>query len=171
MVRRTGARHTLRNVQVDGPVETAELDPDAIGPLDDEEPTHRAFRSLAALAREVDFTVFVPGDEQYLGYLHQRDDGPVVEARPAGGRPGHHLRLDQSRGAGMADPAEWEPIELPDGTAAWWWSPEHDPEQGHLRFERAGTQIWIQGRGRDKIRTLAATLEPIAPRTIRKQRP
>jgi hypothetical protein len=61
----------------------------------------------------------------------------------------------------MANPEEWESITLPDGTPARWWTPDTDPEQGHLRFERAGTQIWIQGRGAREIRVPAAGLQPI----------
>ncbi len=61
----------------------------------------------------------------------------------------------------MADPAQWEPMTLPDDILARLWSPPADPEQGHLRFERAGTQVWIQGRGPDAMRALAVDLRPI----------
>ncbi|MGF7237732.1 MAG: hypothetical protein ACQSGP_22635 [Frankia sp.] len=157
-------RHTLHDVRIDGPVEAGAFELDGVGSLDEAEPVRQVMRPLATLARDVDFTLFEPTGETYVGHLDRRDDGPVVNAHPVGGRPlGQLLWFRQSRAAGMADPAEWDVIELPDGTPARWWSPDSDPEQGHLRFERGGTQIWVQGRGIGDIRDLASKLHPIGP--------
>ncbi|WP_035920790.1 hypothetical protein [Frankia sp. QA3] len=105
-----------------------------------------------------------PRGEAYSGFVEPDEDGVAVMAHPAAGHPSHRLlSFIQSRGARIADPAEWDAIELPDGTPARWWSPDNDPEQGHLRFQRAGTQIWIQGRGHQDLRDLAVSLEPIRP--------
>ncbi|WP_261568840.1 hypothetical protein [Frankia gtarii] len=158
----------LRDPQVGGPLDAARFDPDTVGVLEDTESAFYQPRPLAGLAGEADFTLLGPRDAAYYGSIHTDTDGDgdgdgiVVVAHPAGGRPlGRLLWFVQSRGAGMADPAEWDAIALPDGTPARWWSPEDDPEQGHLRFERAGTQVWIQGRGHQEIRDLAVSLEPV----------
>ncbi|WP_261556063.1 hypothetical protein [Frankia tisae] len=164
-------RTSVRGLQVDGPLDVARFDLDTVGALDDTEPAFHRARPLVTLAGEVDFALLGPRDEAYYGSIDpdpdgdgDGEDGIAVVAHPAGGRPlGRLLWFVQSRGARMADPAEWDAIALPDGTPARWWSPADDPEQGHLRFERAGTQVWIQGRNHQDIRDLAASLEPVGP--------
>jgi hypothetical protein len=168
MVARWGERDvercTLHDLRVGEPVDPALFDLNTVGAVEDTQPAIRTYRPLAALVDEVDFTLLAPPDEAYLGLVERHDDGVVVVAHPYRGRPPERrLWFSQSLGAKMADPASWETIELPDGTPARWWSPDNDPERGHVRFERAGIQVWVQGRGRDEIRNLAARLEPIAP--------
>ncbi len=161
-------RATLRHPQVDGPLDTARFDLDTVGTVDASESPVGRSRPLATLAGEVDFTLLCPRDEAYFGSVDPDDeDGIAVMAHPAGGRPlDRRLWFIQSRGARMADPAAWETIVLADGTPARWWSPAADPEQGHLRFERAGTQVWIQGRGHQDIHDLAAALAPVPPERL-----
>ncbi|MCM3920421.1 hypothetical protein ND748_01800 [Frankia sp. AiPs1] len=159
-------RATLGHPQVDGPLEAGRFELDTVGPVEDSEPASpgRRPRRLAALAGEVDFTLLSPRDEAYFGSVDADEDGIAVMAYPSGGRPlDRRLWFVQSRGARMADPAQWETIVLADGTPARWWSPAADPEQGHLRFERAGTQVWIQGRDHQGIHDLAAGLAPVRP--------
>lgn len=156
-------RCTLHDLRVGEPLDSTLFDLDEAGALGDAEPTHRPFRPLPTLVDQVDFTLLGPPDEAYLGLVEKHDDGVVVMAHPYGGRSlDRLLSFSQSAGAKMADPAGWESVELADGTPARWWAPDSDPEQAHLRFEKAGTQVWVRGRAPDEVRDLAARLQPIA---------
>jgi len=166
---------TLSDLRVDGLPATelealfdGQFDLDSLGPVETPKPDVLRPKAMAAVATEVDFTVLAPRNDSdlgrsYLGVVHRDERGITVGAhaysqeRP----PGRRLWYFQSAGDAMADPASWETITLPDGTPARWWSPESDPDQGHLRFERAGTQVWIQGWGPAEIRDLAVALEPV----------
>ncbi|MCK9899059.1 hypothetical protein MXD63_03060 [Frankia sp. Cpl3] len=153
----------LGDPRFDAPVDPASFDLETIGTAAEAESPIRRARPLASLADEVDFTVLSPRGEHYTGVVDTDEGGSVVVAHPSGGGPGGwHRWFTQSGGARMADPAEWEPIQLPDGTHARRWSPSGDPDQVHLRFERAGTQVWVQGRGRRDVHRLAASLEPVS---------
>ncbi|MCK9925153.1 hypothetical protein MXD61_25335 [Frankia sp. AgPm24] len=139
------------------------FDLDAVGiPRDVQEPFRRAV-PLARLAAQVDFTLLAPQDESFAGVLRE-GAGPVVVAHPSGGRPaGRTVWFEQSRGAGMPDTTGWDPITLADGTPAHRWSPAADPDQVDLHLTRAGTQIWIRGRGPAEILALADGLRPVQP--------
>jgi hypothetical protein len=155
-------RCTLHDLRVGEPLSSTLFAPDQAGVLGAAEPPHRASRLLPALVDQVDFTLLGPLDEVYVGVVETHDDGALVVAHPYGGRsPDRLLWFSQSAGVKMANPADWESIELADGTPARWWTPDSDPEHGHLRFEKAGTQVWVQGRASAEIRDLAAKLQPI----------
>jgi hypothetical protein len=155
-------RLALHGVRVGEPVEDGLFALDAAGQADEAEPASRTFRPLPALAAQVDFTLLAPVDEAYLGVVEHHENGAMVAAHPYGGRPLDRLlwyRL--SRGAGLADPAGWQEAVLADGTPARWWASDSDPDRGHLRFERAGTQVWLQG-DRDEAYDLAGRLRPLS---------
>ncbi|CUU58488.1 hypothetical protein Ga0074812_119122 [Parafrankia irregularis] len=154
---------SLRAPRFDAPIDPRRFDLGAVGTVAESERLGGQARPLAALAREVDFTVLAPRDLTYAGVLENDEDGAAIVAHSYGGRlPISRVWFVQSRGARMADPAEWKPIALADGTPARWWSPADDSDQGHVRFERAGTQIWVLGHGRREIHDLAISLAPVS---------
>jgi len=162
-------RCTLHDLRVGEPVDPALFDLNAVGAVEDTQPATRTFRPLAALVDDVDFAVLGPSDEAYLGLVERHDDGIVVVAHPYGGRsPERRLWFSQSLGEKMADPADWEGIELPDGTPARWWSPDNDPEDGQPTV-RTGRHPGLGPRPADDMRY--TTWPPSSSRSHHRQRP
>jgi hypothetical protein len=167
-------RTTLRRLTLGDVPDLRLFDLDALAPGRPAVPSRRRARPLAELAGEVDFTLLVPGGgsvpgtfagtpaTSFVGRLDATDGSTVVTGRSSRAERGREkITFVQSGGAGMADTTGWETIVLPDGTEALWWAPDGALVEGHLRFERAGTQVWIRGTDRDAMIDLAVGLHPV----------
>lgn len=134
------SRHTLSNLVVDGPVEPDAFDVESVGPLQETEPAAVSPRPLATLAGEVEFTLFEPAGEMYLGYVSQGDDGAMVTAHPMGGPASATWRRNSSRS--RADPPprrRFGPVPAEDATRVYTARPR--------RFGAAAGGLPCGGRG------------------------
>lgn len=160
-------------------VTTAAFDPGFDDAMFDETPpadtpavrTHQMAEPLAAIAARVAFTLFAPSRANCVAFVRpEKDDLPevvsvhVIPSLPT--RPGQRpesLGLTESASAEpLADPAEWEPIDL-NGRPARIWQPANGGEV-HVRMEIDGTHIWLRGLvDREKTIAVAESLVAVTP--------
>ena len=134
------------------------------------EPSMRMAEALESVARDAPFAVLAPTGRRFTGILEaSQADRPVVlrvHSMPdfaAMRTPGLFATLhiiQSGEPAGVADPAEWEEIQLADGPGHVWQAP--DGGEVHVLVKRHGTYVWLRGLI-DREETLAAaqTLEPV----------
>ena len=168
---------TMTDLVLDSPLDAAVFDeePPADAPTRD---AHQQSEPIETLAARTGFTLFVPEGAQCVGFMPKPDPdrSPVVHIhqmpkpvafRPGGG-PGSFPTMVQltesSSGEGVADPSEWETVDI-GGVPGWIWQPDGGGEV-HVRLDRDGTRIWLRGpTDREEVLAIARSLAPVTPRS------
>ena len=101
------------------------------------------------------------GDDPAVVHVHRMPEQPVN--LNDGRFPAMLMLMESPSSAGVADTAEWEPIELADGPG-WMWQPDGGGEV-HVRVDRSGTCVWLRGlHDRAEALAIAGSLVPVTPR-------
>jgi hypothetical protein len=161
----------MSDVAIDGALDATLFDepPPADAPSRRAEQMAEPVESVAA---RVDFTLFAPPDACMAFLSDPKSDKPSVvhiHRVPTSPRFGHDgppaiVHLTESSSAELvADPAEWESIEI-DGRPGWIWQPDGGGEV-HVRLDREGTHIWLRGlHDRTEALDVARNLVPVEGR-------
>lgn len=140
------------------------------------EPMSQMAEPLDAVAASVSFTVLQPPDMTCSGFaskaqgsrpttihVHVMPDFARLQTQMRGPMPTLHL-VESGSPTGIADPAEWEPVELADGPGRIWQAP--DAGEVHVVVVRRGTHVWLRGlHDREATVAAAGSLVTVTPRS------
>jgi hypothetical protein len=135
-------------------------------------PAKQMAEPVEVIAERVDFALFSPPDSCTAFLRDSKSDEPQVvqihrmptsQRLGPGGLPSFLQLIESTSAESVADPSQWESIEL-DGRLGWIWQPDAGGEV-HIRLDRDGTHIWLRGlHDRSEALDVARSLVPVKGR-------
>jgi hypothetical protein len=165
----------FRSYEMSGVIIDGSLDANLFDELPPTDAQRRRAEQMAEpveiVASRVTFTLFAPPDnctaflrdaESNAPQVVQIHRMPTPQRFGPGGLPSFVQLTESTSADSVADPSEWETIEI-GSRPGWIWQPEGGGEV-HIRLNRDGNHIWLRGlHDRTEALDVARSLVPVVP--------